>query len=90
MDWKLFASTFGAIFLAELGDKTQLGCILLAANSRKIWTVFLGSSLALVCVTFLGVIFAQFLCTYVPAHVIKKVAAGGFVIMGILIFMDKF
>ncbi|MFW6236000.1 MAG: TMEM165/GDT1 family protein, partial [Desulfovibrionales bacterium] len=44
MDWKLLATTFGAIFVAELGDKTQLACILLAAETRKTWTVFLGAT----------------------------------------------
>jgi putative Ca2+/H+ antiporter (TMEM165/GDT1 family) len=89
MDWKLLASTFGVIFLAELGDKTQLACIMLAADSRKTWTVFLGASLALVTVTLIGVIFAQFICQFVPAHVIKKIASVGFIVLGVLIFMDK-
>jgi putative Ca2+/H+ antiporter (TMEM165/GDT1 family) len=89
MDWKLLASTFGVIFLAELGDKTQLACIMLAADSRKIWTVFLGASLALVAVTLIGVLFAQLICQYVPAHVIKKIASVGFIVLGVLIFMDK-
>lgn len=89
MDWKLFASTFGILFLAELGDKTQLACIMLAAESKKIWPVFFGASLALVAVSFLGVIFAQVLCNFVPAHLIKKIASVGFVLLGILIFFDK-
>lgn len=48
MDWKLLATTFATIFVAELGDKTQLACILTAADSRNPWVVFAGSSLALV------------------------------------------
>ncbi|MFP4315664.1 MAG: TMEM165/GDT1 family protein [Desulfovibrionales bacterium] len=89
MDWKLLATTFGAIFVAELGDKTQLACILLAAETRKTWTVFLGASLALVAVTLIAVVFAQFICNYIPAGILKKVASVGFVIMGVLIFFDK-
>lgn len=89
MDWKLFASTFGVLFLAELGDKTQLACILMTAKTQKPWTVFLGSSLALVLVSFLGVMFASFICNYIPQHIIKKVAASLFVVMGVLFWFDK-
>ncbi|WP_243545875.1 TMEM165/GDT1 family protein [Pseudodesulfovibrio tunisiensis] len=89
MDWKLLATTFGTLFVAELGDKTQLACMLMTAKTQKPWTVFLGSSLALVLVSLLGVLFAQFICQYVPASIIKKVAAALFVVMGVLIFFDK-
>jgi len=89
MDWKLFATTFGTLFVAELGDKTQLACMLMTAKTQKPWTVFLGASLALVLVSFLGVMFAQFICQYIPPAVIKKIAALAFVVMGVLIFFDK-
>lgn len=89
MDWKLLATTFGTLFVAELGDKTQLACMLMTAKTQKPWTVFLGSSLALVLVSFLGVMFANFICQYVSPNVIKKIAAVGFVLMGGLIFFDK-
>jgi putative Ca2+/H+ antiporter (TMEM165/GDT1 family) len=89
MDWKLFASAYGALFLAELGDKTQLACILMTAKTQKPWTVFLGSSLALVTVSFLGVMFADLVCNYVPPTVMKKVAALAFVVLGGLIYFDK-
>lgn len=89
MDWKLLATTFGTLFVAELGDKTQLACMLMTAKSQKPWTVFLGSSLALVLVSFLGVMFAQFICQYVSPNIIKKVAAVSFILMGSLIFFDK-
>ncbi|WP_319466484.1 TMEM165/GDT1 family protein [uncultured Pseudodesulfovibrio sp.] len=89
MDWKLLATTFGTLFVAELGDKTQLACMLMTAKTQKPWTVFLGSSLALVLVSFLGVMFANFICQYIPPEIIKKVAAVSFVVMGCLIFFDK-
>ena len=63
--------------------------MLMTAKTQKPWTVFLGSSLALVVVSFLGVMFAQFICQYVSPQVIKKVAAVAFIVMGILIFVDK-
>lgn len=89
MDWKLLATTFGTLFVAELGDKTQLACMLMTAKTQKPWTVFLGSSLALVLVSFLGVMFAQFICQYISPNIIKKIAAVAFIVMGGLIFFDK-
>jgi len=89
MDWKLFATTFATLFIAELGDKTQLACVLLAADTKKPWTVFVGSSLALVTVSLIGVVFASLICQYIPPNVMKKVAAVGFVVMGTLIYFDK-
>lgn len=89
MDLKVFATTFVTLFLAELGDKTQLACILMTAKTEKPWTVFAASSAALVLVSLLGVLFATFICQYIPEHIIKKVAAVAFVVMGCLIFFDK-
>ncbi|KUG29981.1 hypothetical protein ASZ90_000122 [hydrocarbon metagenome] len=89
MDWKLLATTFATLFVAELGDKTQLACVLLAADSKKPWTVFVGSSLALVTVSLIGVLFATLICQYISPGIMKKVAAVGFVVMGTLIYFDK-
>lgn len=89
MDWKLFATTFGTLFVAELGDKTQLACMLMTAKSQNPWTVFFGASCALVLVSLLGVLCADFLCQYFSPLIIKKVAAVSFVVMGCLIFFDK-
>lgn len=89
MDWKLFATTFATLFVAELGDKTQLACIMLAADSRKPWTVFAASSLALVVVSLLGVLFAAFICRVIPGDILKRVAGAGFVALGVLIFFNK-
>ncbi|THB70495.1 MAG: hypothetical protein D6E12_02805 [Desulfovibrio sp.] len=89
MDWKLFATTFVTLFIAELGDKTQLACIMLAAESRKPWTVFLASSLALVLVSLLGVLLAAFICRWISPEIIKRVAGAGFVVLGALIFFGK-
>lgn len=89
MDLKLFFSTFITLFLAELGDKTQLACVLLTAQSRKPWTVFLGASVALVLVSFLGVLLADFVCNYLPTATIKKIASLGFIVIGVLMFFEK-
>lgn len=89
MELKLFLTTFGIIFLAELGDKTQIASIMMAAHSQKPWTVFVGASLALVTITLLGVLFAGFISNYIPGPAIKKIAAGGFMVIGGLMLFDK-
>jgi len=81
-------TTFATIFVAELGDKTQLAGAD-RADSRKPWVVFAGSSLALVSTSLLGVIFAEFLCNFISPDIMKKVAAVAFVIMGVLIYFEK-
>jgi len=51
MDWKIMGTAFVTLFLAELGDKTQLAIITLSANTESKWAVFIGASLALVIVS---------------------------------------
>ncbi len=89
MDLKLLSTTFITLFVAELGDKTQLACMLLTAETRKPWTVFVGASLALVLVSLLGILLADVVGRVIDPTIIKKVAAVGFVLVGVLIFFDK-
>ncbi len=88
MDWRLFASTFGLLLVAELGDKTQLAVITLTCKEHRPLPIFLGASLALVLVTLLGVIGGEALARVVPAHVLRKLAAGAFVLMGALMWFE--
>ena len=90
IDWKLFATTFGMLFVAELGDKTQLACMLMTAESKKPLTVFIASALALTAVSLLGVIFADIVCRYISPDIIKKIAGTAFIVIGGLIWLDKF
>ena len=53
--WLVFSSTFITIFLAEMGDKTQLVTLLMSAESQAPWTVFIGSALALIATSLIGV-----------------------------------
>ena len=56
MDWKVFATVFGTVFLAELGDKTQLATLLFASKSAaSLWTIFIAASAALVLTSAIGV-----------------------------------
>lgn len=88
MDWKLIASTFGVIFLAELGDKTQLAAISLSASSRKPLSIFIGASLALTAVSAIGVAVGAGLSEVLPLAVIRKVAAAAFVLIGLAMLLD--
>ena len=90
MDWRVFITTFGVIFLAEMGDKTQLAAMTMAAQSKKPWGVFLGAALALTAVSAIGVIVGSALGAYLPLIWIKRVAAAAFIIIGILILLGKF
>ena len=90
MDWKVFATTFTALFIAELGDKTQLAAISLTAETKKPVSVFLGSVLALALVTLIGVLFGEALTKLIPVEYLKKGAAGLFIIIGVLMFFDVF
>ena len=88
MDWKLIGSTFGVIFLAELGDKTQLAAISLSASSRKPLSIFIGASLALTAVSAIGVAVGAGLSEVLPLAVIRKVAAAAFVLIGLAMLLD--
>jgi len=90
MDWRVFLTTFGVIFLAEMGDKTQLAAMTMAAQTKRPWTVFIGSALALTAVSAIGVVVGSVVGSYIPLIWIKRAAAVAFIVIGILILMDKF
>lgn len=90
MDWRVFLTTFGVIFLAEIGDKTQLAAMTMAAQSSKPWAVFLGAALALTAVSAIGVVAGGVVGNYIPLLWIKRVAASGFIIIGLLMLAGKF
>lgn len=90
MDLRVLLTTFGVIFLAEMGDKTQLAAMTMAAETKKPWAVFIGASIALACVSALGVLVGAVLGNYVPLEWVKRVAAVAFIVIGILILLDKF
>ncbi|MBM4149416.1 MAG: TMEM165/GDT1 family protein, partial [Lentisphaerae bacterium] len=89
MNWKLFASTFLLIFLAELGDKTQLAAMARAATggSGK-WIVFWAATLALALSTLIAVLFGGALTRVVPERAIKLAAGALFVVFGVIILVN--
>ncbi|NJL53158.1 MAG: TMEM165/GDT1 family protein [Hydrococcus sp. SU_1_0] len=64
--WLVFSSTFITIFLAEMGDKTQLVTLLMSAESQSPWIVFIGSALALIATSLLGVSIGYWLSKKLP------------------------
>ena len=90
MDLRVLLTTFGIIFLAEMGDKTQLAAMTMSAQTKKPWAVFLGASLGLVAVSALGVIVGATLGHYVPLEWVKRIAAVAFIVIGVLMLLNKF
>jgi putative Ca2+/H+ antiporter (TMEM165/GDT1 family) len=90
MDWRVFLTTFGVMFLAEMGDKTQLAAMTMAAQTKRPWTVFIGSALALTAVSAIGVVVGSVVGNYIPLIWVKRAAAVAFIVIGVLILMDKF
>jgi putative Ca2+/H+ antiporter (TMEM165/GDT1 family) len=84
MDWKILSTVFTSVFIAELGDKTQLATMLFASDkdASKL-TVFVGASLALIVTSALGVIAGTFLSNYVSGKLLQYVAGVGFIAIGI-------
>ncbi|MDI3280689.1 MAG: TMEM165/GDT1 family protein [Bacillota bacterium] len=87
---KTFWTTFWLVFLAELGDKTQLATMSLAAEHRSLWPVFGGAATALVATSALGVLAGGALTKLVPAVYIHTVAAVAFIAIGVLMLLGKF
>ena len=83
MDIKAMVTTFGMIFLAELGDKTQLATLSFAAESKSKLSVFLGSASALVLTSLLAVVFGAWMSRLIPADYIEKGAGVLFVVLGV-------
>lgn len=90
MDWKVFGTAFITLFLAELGDKTQLAVITMTANSDSKVAIFLGASLALVLVSLLGVLLGGILSQYIPTEWLQRIVASAFIIIGVLMLLGKF
>ena len=83
MDLKLLATVFGTVFLAELGDKTQLATVLFASREgSSLVTVFVAASLALVTSTAIGVLAGAVISSYVPTKQLSYAAGIGFLLIG--------
>jgi putative Ca2+/H+ antiporter (TMEM165/GDT1 family) len=88
MDWKLFASTFAAIFLAEMGDKTQLATLSLSAGGSR-WVVFAASASALVATSAIAVLAGEAVSRVVPAVWIRRAAGALFLVLGAIFLLGR-
>ena len=83
MDLKMLGLVFGTVFLAELGDKTQLATLLFAADKDvNKWLVFFGASLALIATSALGVLGGAVVSQYVSERMLHIIAGVGFILIG--------
>lgn len=89
MDLKLFATVFATVFVAELGDKTQLATVLYASDaSHPKLTVFAASAGALVLSAGLGVLGGAVIAEYVSPKIMRWVAGAGFIAVGVWVLLS--
>ena len=86
----LLLSTFITIFIAELGDKTQLATLTMSGTSNKPLAVFLGSSSALVLASLVGALAGGSISNFLPEIILKSIASITFFIIGIRLFINSF
>lgn len=87
MDWKLFATVFGTMFLAELGDKTQLTILTYTCSYKNPVSIFLGGAIALVLSTLLAVLVGEGLVKIIPVKILHILAALAFIVIGMLLLV---
>lgn len=83
MDWNLLGISFIAVFLSELGDKSQLAAIALSGSSKSPRAVFLGTAAALLVTSFIGVVIGSGTAQLFPTKLVKAIAAFSFALMGL-------
>ena len=89
MDLTLLISTFLTVFLAELGDKTQLATVALSGTSDRPLAVFLGSASALVLASLLGALAGGSVASVVPTELLQLIASVGFLIIGTRLLLQS-
>lgn len=86
--WGVFLSTFVTIFLAELGDKTQVATLLISAESHKPLTVFIGAALALISTSLVGVLLGQWLAQKISPETLDILAGILLIIISVGLVAD--
>ena len=85
---KIFTSTFFAVLLAELGDKTQMATLLMSAQSQTPWIVFLGAGTALISTSLLGVLVGRWLAKRVSAKTLETATGTILLLIAVMLFSD--
>ena len=83
MDWHLLGLSFVTVFLSELGDKSQLAAIALGGSGKSLRAIFLGTAVALLLASFLGVMLGEGASHLLPTRWVKTIAAIGFAVMAV-------
>lgn len=84
MDYKILLTVFATVFIAELGDKTQLATMLFAADKEvSKWTVFIGASLALIATSAIGVLAGSVISDHISTKNLQYIAGAGFILIGV-------
>lgn len=86
----VFGTTFVTIFLAEIGDKTQLSTLLMSAQSHSPWVVFIGSAAALITTSLLGVLLGSWIATRLSPKTVEKSAGVMLLVISLMLFWDIF
>ena len=86
----LLISTFITVFIAELGDKTQLATLTISGTSNRPLAVFLGSAFALVLASLLGALAGGSISNFIPEVILKSIASVTFLIIGIKLLINTF
>jgi Ca2+/H+ antiporter, TMEM165/GDT1 family len=86
--WTTFFSTFITIFLAEMGDKTQLATLLLSAQSGSPWIVFIGAGSALIATSLVGVLLGRYLAKVLSPETLDIAAGMLLMVISILLLGD--
>ncbi len=89
MDWKTMVATFALVFMAELGDKTQLATMMLAAEMRSRAAVFAGAAVALLLSSLIGVLAGDVVSRLFPVRYLQTAAGLAFVAIGLLLVSGK-
>lgn len=89
INWQLFWTTFLGIFLAELGDKTQLSVLSFSATSQSPWTIFIAASLALISATSVGVLAGTFLSKFIHPQYLRILGGILFIAIGVWVLATK-
>ena len=86
--WTIFGSTFLTIFLAEMGDKTQLATLLISAESQSPWIVFVGAAGALITTSLLGVLVGQWLAKRLSPKSLDMAAGSLLLFIAVTLLWD--
>ncbi len=89
MDWRMLGTAFGLVFLAELGDKTQLATMMLAAGTESPLAVYFGAALAMLLNVGLAVLLGTAVMRVVPQEYIRYGAGGLFIVLGTLVLLGR-